>query len=68
MQSGLVLSLLANVGCTKIVIESDSLNALEAASNPEAYMGGDAAVITEERILAMEFSAVASFNAVGKPT
>ena len=53
---GLILA--ANVGCTKIVIESDSLNALEAASNPEAYMGGDAAVIIEATILAMEFSSV----------
>ena len=53
---GLILA--ANIGCTKIVIESYSLNALEAASNPEAYMGGDAAVITEATILAMEFSTV----------
>ena len=50
------LIIAANIGFTKIAIESDNMNTLEAASDPDASMGGDAAIITEATILAMEFS------------
>ena len=53
---GLILA--SNFGCSNIIIESDSLNALEAVSDLDAYTGPDVPIITESSLLAMDFSNV----------
>ena len=56
IRSGLYLA--ANLGCTNLIIESDCMNALEAISDPDAYMGVDAPVVAECSLLAMEFARI----------
>ena len=62
---GLILA--SNIGCSNIIIESDSLNALEVVSDLDAYMGPDVPIITETRLLAINFSNV-SFVHCGSET
>ena len=50
------LNLAANLGCTKLVIESDSTMALEAVSDPNAYMGPAVPIIAECSLTTMQFA------------
>ena len=52
------LSLGANLGCTNLEVESDCLNALEAISDPNTYMGTGVPIIAECSLLALEFASI----------
>ena len=52
------LNLGANLGCTNLAVESDSLNALEAISDPNAYMGTGVPIIAECCLLPLEFASI----------
>ncbi|KAI5006083.1 hypothetical protein ZWY2020_033326 [Hordeum vulgare] len=47
--------LASNIGCTKVTLESDSMNGLAAMESPEVYMGPDVTKITEATILSLKF-------------
>ncbi|KAI4971781.1 hypothetical protein ZWY2020_002695 [Hordeum vulgare] len=47
--------LASNIGCTKVTLESDSMNALSATESPEVYMGPDVTTMIEATILSLEF-------------
>ncbi|KAE8766941.1 bidirectional sugar transporter sweet14 [Hordeum vulgare] len=47
-----------NIGCAKVTLESDSMNALAAMESSEVYMGPDVTTITEATILSLEFSEI----------
>ena len=56
IRSGLILA--EKLGCTKLIIESDSMLALENISDPNAYMETDVPIIEECSIMAMEFASI----------
>ena len=52
------LYLAAKLGCMKLIIESDSLTALEAISDPNAYMGVDVPIIAECSLMSMDYASI----------
>lgn len=56
------LNLATNLGCTKLVIESDSTSALEAISDPYAYMGTAVPIIAECSLMSMEFAHISFYH------
>ena len=56
IRSGLILA--EKLGCIKIIIESDSMLALEGICDPNAYMGTDVPIIAEGSLMAMEFASI----------
>ena len=52
------LYLAAKLGCMKLIIESDSLTALEAISDPNAYMGVDVPIIAECSLMSMDYTSI----------
>lgn len=56
IRSGITLA--SNIGCTKVIMEYDCMNALEAIAHPEAYLGPDIPIITEATLVDLEFPAI----------
>lgn len=56
IRCGLILA--TNLGCTKLILESDCMTALEAISDPNTYMGIDLPIVAECSLMAMEFESI----------
>ena len=52
------LNLGANMVCTNLAVEYDFLNALEAISVPNTYMGIGVPIIAECSLLTLEFASI----------
>ncbi|XP_073357688.1 uncharacterized protein [Aegilops tauschii subsp. strangulata] len=59
IRNGLYLA--ANIGCNRVIIESDSALAIEAVNNHDNYFGQDAATVVECKMLASDYAS-ASFD------
>ena len=56
IRCGLILAV--NFGCTKLILKSDCTTALEAISDPNAYMRTDVPIVVECSLMAMEFKSI----------